>query len=99
MALLEPEGRGDKTPDLIDYERRLAKVMEQASKLPMTSNFTFVNQCKNIDAIGVNPKTGRHEMTDLDIKELKLMFKQLMLQKIQVEKMSSKMLADFKSEL
>ena len=99
MALMEPDRGGDKTPDLVDYERRLAEVMQTANKLPMSSHFTFVQQCNNIDTIGLNPKTGRHEMTDLDIKELKLMFKQLMLQKIQVEKMSSKMLADFKSEL
>lgn len=86
MATLDPKDEGKKS-DLQEYEDKLEKVMAAARSLPMASNFAFITRCKEIDGFGLNPKTNRHEMTDLDVKHLKLMIKEMMLQKMQQDKM------------
>lgn len=86
MATLDPKDENNKS-DLQEYEDKLTAVMKAAGNLSMSANFAFVARCKEIDSAGVNPKTGRHEMTDLDVKNLKLMIKEIMLQKMQQEKM------------
>lgn len=92
MSTLDFNNDDFKKSHLEEYNIRAEKVIEASKTLPMQSQFEYIKQCNNIDKIGVNPKTGRHEMTDLDIKELKLMLKQLMLQKMQQEKLFTQLI-------
>lgn len=92
MGTLDPRDRseGHNNDDKAAYDMQVSILKESVSKLPMSTQFMLHGEFGKIDRMGVNPETGRHEMTDLDVWNLKLLYKQLMLLNVSQQKFFQK---------
>jgi hypothetical protein len=71
MATLD---RNDGDKFKIEHER----IVKSIEGLPLQKKFTFTKEAQAIDNFGFNSTTGRHQLTENEILEFKLLYKQLL---------------------
>jgi hypothetical protein len=66
--------RNDDDKFKVEHDR----IVKSIEGLPLQKKFTFTKEAQAIDNYGFNSATGKHQLTENEILEFKLLYKQLL---------------------